>query len=64
MGCWDRTILHDTDPRTTPSYLGGNNHHIEIREDRKTGKWAGEVIPTFEAARRVRIEGNAAVDRQ
>ncbi len=49
--------------RTKRVYIGGNNHHIEIRESLKTGKWSGEVIPTFEAARRVRIEKRPAVDR-
>ncbi|MCK4341413.1 MAG: hypothetical protein KAY37_06790 [Phycisphaerae bacterium] len=32
-------------------YVGGNNHHIGIREDAK-GKWSGVVVPTFDAAKR------------
>jgi len=35
-------------------YQTQNNHHIEIRENKK-GKWVGEVITNFEAARRVRV---------
>lgn len=49
--------------RTDRVYIGGNNHHIEIRENRKTRKWAGLIVPTFEAARRVRIQNRDAVDR-
>jgi len=43
-------------------YVGGNNHHVEIREDAK-GKWTGEVVPAYDAARRVRIEKRPAVNR-
>ncbi len=63
---WDwvaNKMIADNDPRTTRVYIGGNNHHIEIRENRKTGKWSGEIVPTFEAAKRVRIEKRDAVDR-
>ncbi len=35
-------------------YIGGNNHHMEIVEDVKTGKWSGVCIDTFEAAKRNR----------
>lgn len=48
--------------RADRAYVGGNNHHLEIRED-ATGKWSGIIVPTFEAARRVRIEKREAVDR-
>jgi hypothetical protein len=44
----------DADPRTVRVYIGGNNHHIEIREDVKSGKWSGEVIDMFTAAQRLR----------
>lgn len=50
--------------RTDRVYIGGNNHHVAIRENRKTGTWIGEVVPTFEASRRVRIEKRTAVDRE
>ncbi|NLX20774.1 MAG: hypothetical protein GXY55_03760 [Phycisphaerae bacterium] len=52
---WDHLsdqIVHDTDPRTARVYIGGNNHHIEIRQNIKTGKWTGRVVTTFEAAKR------------
>lgn len=58
----DRMVVDD-DPRTRRVYIGGNNHHVEIREDRKTGKWIGEVTSTFDAAKRVRFEKKPAVDR-
>lgn len=51
------------DVRAARVYVGGNNHHIEIRQSRKTGKWSGEIVPTFDAARRVRLEKRPAVDR-
>jgi len=53
----DRTLL-DEDPRTKRVYIGGNNHHIEIRERARERKgeivreWGGKVITTFEVARR------------
>ncbi len=53
---------YDEDPRSTRAYVGGNNHHIEIRENTK-GKWTGETIPTYKAVRRVRIEKRSAVDK-
>lgn len=52
----------DSDPRTVRVYEGRNNHHIEIRED-KRGRWDGKIIPTFDAAKRVRLEKKDAVDR-
>lgn len=50
-------------PRTKRVYDGGNNHHVEFREDRQTGKWSGEVVSMFDVARRVRIQKLPAVDR-
>jgi CRISPR-associated endonuclease Csn1 len=49
-------------PQSARAYVGGNNHHIEIREDSK-GRWSGAVVPAFEASRRVRIEHKDAIDR-
>jgi hypothetical protein len=46
--------------RTDRVYIGGNNHHVEILTDTKTGKWAGEFVSTFEAAKRAR-SGHANV---
>lgn len=48
--------------RADRAYVGGNNHHIEIRED-KNCRWSGRIIPTFEATRRVRSQKMDAVDR-
>ncbi len=45
----------DADPASKRAYLGGNNHHIEIRASRnKQGRevFRGEVVTGFEAARR------------
>ncbi|WP_437186915.1 type II CRISPR RNA-guided endonuclease Cas9 [Planctomicrobium sp. SH668] len=47
--------------RADRAYVGGNNHHIEIREDAK-GKWSGKVVSMFEAAQRVRKEKRNAVN--
>lgn len=52
----------DPDPRTRRAYIGGNNHHVEIRED-PDGHWSGETVTTYEAARRVRRSGRKAVNR-
>ena len=35
-------------------YVGGNNHHMEILEDEKTGKWKGVCWDMFTVAGRVR----------
>jgi len=56
-------------PRTKRVYIGGNNHHIEIRERVRKRKgqpisqWTGEIVSTFDAAKRVRIRKQPAVDR-
>lgn len=41
----------DTHPGSTRAYLGGNNHHVEIREDAK-GNLSGQIVSAFEAAQR------------
>ena len=43
-------------------YVGGNNHHLEIREDPETGRWSGHVVSTFDAAKRVRGVGQEKCD--
>ncbi|MHB9070950.1 MAG: type II CRISPR RNA-guided endonuclease Cas9 [Sedimentisphaerales bacterium] len=43
-------------------YQTQNNHHIEIREDKK-GQWAGIVISNFDAATRARTNKQSIVDR-
>jgi CRISPR-associated endonuclease Csn1 len=58
---WDQTQkvrdnpsvpIEEDDPRTWRVYVGGNNHHIEIRT--KGDSWQGEVIDMNTAAKRVR----------
>lgn len=63
---WDPAtgrMAPDPDPRTRRVYIGGNNHHVELRQDAK-GRWSGEVVTALEAARRVRVEKRPAVDRR
>jgi len=36
------------------AFIGGNNHHMPIWEDLRTGKWSGVAVSMFEAAQRVR----------
>jgi hypothetical protein len=56
-------------PRTKRVYIGGNNHHIEIRQRERKRKgqvateWVGQVVSTFESAKRVRNGKRGAVDR-
>jgi CRISPR-associated endonuclease Csn1 len=56
----------DSDPRSRRIYIGGNNHHAEIRENAK-GQWSVKVVTMIEAARRVRAakdpRARSAVDR-
>lgn len=56
-------ILPDEDPRTARVYIGGNNHHIEIRFDAKKNKWVGEIVSAFAAAKRARSPYRELVDR-
>lgn len=50
------------DRKSIRVYQTRNNHHIEIRENKK-GEWVGEVITNFDAAMRVRTEKKPIVDR-
>jgi len=52
----------ETRRREQRVYVGGNNHHLEIREDPETGKWSGHVVSTFDAAKRVRGVGQDKAD--
>jgi CRISPR-associated endonuclease Csn1 len=48
-------MVRDDDPASKRAYLGGNNHHIEIRVAKnKKGDdvWSGEIVTAFEAAQR------------
>jgi hypothetical protein len=58
----DGDLQADKLSRADRAYVGGNNHHIEIRENDQ-GKWSGVIVPTFEVARRVRIDKRSPVDR-
>lgn len=55
-----RTAMEDA--RSVRLYDSQNNHHVEIREN-ANGRWSGDVVKQFEAARRVRALGRTAVDR-
>jgi hypothetical protein len=44
-------MIYDTNPKSLRIYDSQNNHHIEIREDEK-GKWFGEVVRNYDAAKR------------
>lgn len=44
-------MVYDENPASLRAYLGGNNHHIEIRED-DAGKWTGEIVSAFQASQR------------
>lgn len=48
-------LVPDADPASRRAYVGGNNHHIEIRaaQQIKGGeKWSGSIVSAFEAAQR------------
>jgi CRISPR-associated endonuclease Csn1 len=48
-------MLVDDDPGSMRAYVGGNNHHIEIRViAKKNGEqaWSGEIISAYECAQR------------
>lgn len=54
-------LVADSDPASQRAYVGGNNHHIEIRVDAK-GRWSGEVVSAFDAAQRKRARLRALRD--
>lgn len=48
-------LVADENPASRRAYVGGNNHHIEIRaaQTKKGGeKWSGVIVSAFEAAQR------------
>ena len=62
---WDQArdrMVHQCDPTARRVYVGGNNHHIEIRQNRK-GDWIGKVVTAYEAARRIRPARNCKGSR-
>ncbi len=48
----------DPNPGSRRAYIGGNNHHVEIRVDTNS-KYTGLVVSAFEAAQRKRNRLNA-----
>jgi len=44
-------MVRDGEPAAKRAYVGGNNHHIEIRVDDK-GTWSGRIVSAFEAGQR------------
>jgi CRISPR-associated endonuclease Csn1 len=56
-------IEYDSNPKAIRAYEPQNNHHIEIRENGK-GKWTGEVITNFDAAKRVNPPKSSGVKSQ
>lgn len=55
-------IVKDNNYKSSRVYQTQNNHHIEIRENKK-GKWVGEVLTNFDAAKRARIDKTTVVDK-
>lgn len=61
-------IINEADKKAIRVYETQNNHHIEIRENEK-GKWTGNVVTNFDAARRLKpakssnLKPVSAVDR-
>lgn len=56
-------LVDDDNPRSRRVYESQNNHHIEIREDTKTGRWCGKVVDAFTAMKRARSAKGHSVDR-
>lgn len=52
----------DDSPRAARAYVGGNNHHIEIRRN-ENGDWSGIIVSMYKASRRARIDKRDPVDR-
>jgi CRISPR-associated endonuclease Csn1 len=50
--------VRDPNPASKRAYVGGNNHHIEIREG-NDGKLMGVIVSAFEAAQRKLAKLNA-----
>jgi hypothetical protein len=62
---WNEELMEweiDESPKASRAYVGGNNHHIEIRTNDK-GVWSGEIVSMYEAARRARVQKTDPVDR-
>ncbi len=62
---WNEELMEweiDESPKASRAYVGGNNHHVEIRTNDK-GVWSGEIVSMYEAARRARVQKTDPVDR-
>lgn len=49
----DPVVSSKPHPRTRRVYIGGNNHHLEIRAT-GSGEWIGKVVSTFQVYRTLR----------
>ena len=47
-------VVIESEDHPARIYIGGNNHHMEIWRDERTGKWDGDCVSMFNAARRIR----------
>lgn len=47
-------VIVKSDKCSPKAFIGGNNHHFEILEDVKTGKWIGRCWDMFTVAQRVK----------
>ncbi len=56
-------LLNDRQGRPNKALPYGNNHHVEIVRDRKTGRIRGEFVTTWEAAQRIRRHAQHAIKR-
>jgi len=46
-------VAIESDPAHPRYYIGGNNHHLEIVQDERTGRWRARGVKMFDVARRV-----------
>jgi CRISPR-associated endonuclease Csn1 len=56
-------VLNDRRGHPKKALPYGNNHHVEVVRDRKSGKVKGEFVTNWEAAQRIRRRGQPAVQR-
>jgi hypothetical protein len=58
-----RRMEYETNRQSARLYEPQNNHHIEIRQN-KRAQWFGEVITNYDAAKRLRPPKNSGQDSQ
>lgn len=56
-----RKMEYETNRQSVRLYEPQNNHHIEIRQNKRT-QWFGEVITNYDAAKRLRPPKNSGQD--